>query len=152
MIDYGVKNTAERLNTALKKIATYSGIKYGTDMSTELTSRQHYVAPPPELPQCIIDENEAAEQILARKNTRKKTLLESKRDAIEAIDVDTRSEQQVVALAQLLNNIENLEDKMLQPFKRVLNGADKLTVDGAYKMQSLQACNCLWRVRAVGLL
>jgi hypothetical protein len=117
IIDYGVKNAAERLKMALKEIPTYSGIKYGTDMSTELTSRQRYIVPPPELPQCIIDENEAAEQRLIRKNTRKKTLMESKRDAIEAIDVDNRSEQQVESLAQTRNDIEDLEDEMLQPFK-----------------------------------
>jgi hypothetical protein len=120
------------LKTALKEIATYSGIKCGRDMSTELTFRQCFVVPPPELPQRIIDKNDAAEQRLGRKNTRKKTLMEAKRDAIKAVDVTNRTELQVESLAQLLNDIEDLEDEMSQPFKRVLTGADKLTVDGAY--------------------
>ena len=78
IIDYGVKNAAERLKAALKEIATYSGIKYGTDMSTELSSRQLFVVPPPVLPQRIIDENTAAEARQQRKNGRKKGLLENK--------------------------------------------------------------------------
>jgi hypothetical protein len=91
VIDYGVKNAAERLKTAMKEIATYSGTKYGTDMSTELTSRQHFVVPPPVLPQRIIDKNDTAELRLVRKNTRKKTLMESKREAVVAIDDDPRA-------------------------------------------------------------
>jgi hypothetical protein len=59
-------------------------------------------------------------------------LIESKRDFIVAIDQDQRTPEQTEALAQLVNNIEDLEDKMLQPFKQVLAGADTLTVDGAY--------------------
>jgi hypothetical protein len=131
VIDYGVKNTAERLKMVMKEIATYSGTKYGTNMFTELTSRQHFVVPPPVLPQCIINENVAAEQRLARKNTRKKAMMVSKRDAIEAIDTGQRTPDQAKVLTQLVNDIEDLEDKMQQPFKRVLAGADKLTVDPA---------------------
>ena len=132
IIDYGVKNAAERLKTALKEITTCSGTKYGTDMSTELTSRQAFVVPPPVLPQRNIDENTAAEERLDRKNDRKKTLLENKKAALEAIDDDARTPEQDETLAKLIIEMEDLEDEMLQPFKRTLSRADKLIVDGAY--------------------
>jgi transcriptional/translational regulatory protein YebC/TACO1 len=58
--------------------------------------------------------------------------VKSKKATIEAIDVATRTPEQVETLAELVNDIEDLDDEMLQPFKRTLTGADKLIVDGAY--------------------
>jgi hypothetical protein len=90
------------------------------------------VVPPPVLPQRIIDKNTAAEERLQRKNARKKTLLESKIAILEATDDDTRTPEHVETLAELIIELEDLEDEMLQPFKQTLSGANKLIVDGAY--------------------
>jgi hypothetical protein len=84
VIDYGVKNAGERLKTAMRETATYSGSKCGMDISTELSSRECFIIPLPVLPHHVIDENNATEQRQIWKNTRKLATLVSKNDLIEA--------------------------------------------------------------------
>ena len=96
IFDYGVANAANLMRTMQEKIAQYVGVKYGEDISYEVTNKTTVVvAPPVYSPAILLKECEVhvqskqtkAKAELNAKLTKLNAVLKTNRDKVEIADV-----------------------------------------------------------------
>jgi hypothetical protein len=78
IFDYGVLNAANLMCTTQEKIRQYVGIKYGEDISNELTNKTTVTIPPPVYSTAILLRHQEWERHVRRKHKNMRIALDAK--------------------------------------------------------------------------
>ena len=105
IFDYGVTIAANIMRATQEKIAQYLGVKYGEDISNELTNKTTVVIPPPVYSQAILQKHQEWEAHVCKKQTKVKAVLEAKLRRMQALDEDEQDEVEIADLENQINNI-----------------------------------------------
>lgn len=144
MFTYGQKNSADKLRTSWDELTTHCGATLGTDIGTELSTKTKLTLPKPEYTQEQKDAHDAA---VTKKKTQLERLKQAKekkkvaKDAIVAkgaarnasADDKAAGIEAEIEVAELTNDIENLQDQIDNEHPLELSGKEKKEWDAKWK-------------------
>jgi hypothetical protein len=135
IFDYGVANAADLMRTTQEKIAQYVGVKYGEDISNEVTNKSAVVVAPPVYSPAILLKHQQWEAHVRRKQTKVKAALNAKLIKMRALRIE---EQDEVDIAEVENQIEDITYQQGQAVPYNLTDSEKLEYSNESKTHSVR--------------
>lgn len=133
IFDYGVPNAADLMRTTQEKIAQYVGIKYSEDIANELANKTTVTVAPPKYSQTIVTRHQAWETLVKRKQI---NLLAALQERLNQLRSESRDNQDVIEIASVENQIDDLEYEQSQEVPYKMTEAEKLEYSNESKSHS----------------
>ena len=132
IFDYGVANAADLMRTTQEKIAQYVGVKYGEDISNEVTNKTTVVVAAPVYSAAILLRHKEWEAHVRKKQTNVKAALQAKLRQLNAVVTD----KDVVEIAEIENQIEDIDYQQNKEVPYNLTDPEKLEFSNESKSHS----------------
>jgi hypothetical protein len=132
IFDYGIPNAADLMRTMQEKIGQYVGIKYGEDITNELTNKATVTIPPPVYSTAILIRHQEWERHVRRKQVKMRTALDAKLAQIQSAS----GIQDAVAIAEVENQVEDVTYHRGQEVPYNLTDSEKLEYGNESKTHS----------------
>ena len=130
---YGVANAANLMRTTQEKIAQYVGVKYGEDISNEVTNKTTVVVAAPVYSAAILLRHQEWEAHVRKKQTNVKAARQAK---LKQLNAAVKENQDVVEIAEIENQIEDIDYKQSKAVPYNLTDSERLEFSNESKSHS----------------
>jgi hypothetical protein len=132
IFNYGILNAANLMRTTQEKIGQYDGIKYGEDITNELTNKTTVTIPPPVYSTALLLRHQEWERHVRRKQMNMRTAMDAKLEQLQsALGI-----QDAVAIAEVKNQVEDVAYHQGQEVLYNLTDSEKLEYSNESKTHS----------------
>jgi hypothetical protein len=122
IFNYGVLNATNLMRTMQEKIGQYVGIKYGEDITNELTNKTTVTIPPPVYSTAILLRHQEWERHVRRKQMNMRTASDARLAQLQsALGI-----QDAIAIAKVENQVEDVAHHQGQEVPYNLTDSEKL--------------------------
>jgi hypothetical protein len=129
VFNYGQKGAADQSRTTWEKIVHHVGTIHGHDISNELLNRKEIPIEKPDYPQDILDQHADTEAKRGARHSRVQTA----RRALVAQLEKAADPLRAIELANILNEIEEADEKIAIPLPIKLEGNEKAEYNSAWR-------------------